>query len=91
MTKTYASRSSAHRAARAICKKVLNAPHYQATEGPDYGIHPVSPTTDEMIAGQYRDRYRVELRGPAAARPLTATQVKSMFTAMDAAAKKEFA
>jgi hypothetical protein len=65
-TALYTTRSNAHRAARAMCRKALAAPHYQAAEGPDYAIHPVSPTTDEMIAGQYRDFYRVELRGPAA-------------------------
>jgi hypothetical protein len=64
-TNLYASRSSAQRAARAACRKALG-PVFQAYEGPDYGIHPVSPTTDEMIAGQYRDRYKIELRGPAA-------------------------
>jgi hypothetical protein len=53
MEALYASRSSAHRAAKAACRKAIG-PFYQAAEGPDYGIHPVSPTTDEMIAGQYR-------------------------------------
>jgi len=65
MEKLYTTRSSARRAAKEACKKALG-PHFQAYEGHDYGIHPISPTTDEMIAGQYRDRYKIELRGPAA-------------------------
>lgn len=60
----YQSRSSAHRAARNQCRKLLG-PLYQAFEGPDYGIHPVSPTIEDLLNGIYRDRYTVELRGPA--------------------------
>jgi hypothetical protein len=62
--RTYSTRSSAYRAARAACRKQLGRA-YQAYEGPDYGIHPVPPTDDDISAGRFRDRYKIELRGPA--------------------------
>ena len=63
MSTTYATRSNARRAACAACRRVIG-PAYQAAEGPDYLIHPVTQTIDEMIAGRYRDRFKFELRGP---------------------------
>lgn len=62
----YATRSNARRAAEAACRRALNAPHYRAAEGCDYGIHPVFPTVDDVLAGIYNDRFWFELRGPAA-------------------------
>lgn len=53
-SKTYSTRSSAVRAARLACKKALNAPHYQAFEGPDYIIHPQGHT--------YKGPSRFEIR-----------------------------
>lgn len=56
---TYASRSSAVRAARNACKRALDAPFYQAFEGPDYAIHPVT------LQSGFEQRWEFELRGPA--------------------------
>lgn len=57
--KLYKSRSSAVRAARAACKAALDAPDYQAYEGPDYEIHP------DSVPDDWRDRFYFRLRGPA--------------------------
>jgi len=56
--RTYGSRSSAMRAARAACRKALG-PAFCAYEGPDFELHTLS-TSD----GDIRHFYR--LRGPAA-------------------------
>lgn len=58
---TYSRRDGAVRAARAACRKALNAPHYCAYEGPDYEIHPDSRGSGYL--GGYR--YYFRLRGPA--------------------------
>lgn len=57
----YSTRSSAVRAARAACRKALNAPHYLAYEGPDYEIHPDGGTWELG----WEERYFYRLRGPA--------------------------
>ena len=55
----YLSRSSAIRAARTAARRALG-PGFIAYEGPDFIIYPVE------IAEDWRDRWRFELRGPAA-------------------------
>lgn len=62
--KTYASRSGAHRAARAACRKALGD-RFCAYEGPDYEIHPDSGPYN-LGHGKYgMDRFYFRLRGPA--------------------------
>lgn len=56
-SKIYSTRANAKRAARATCRKLLHAPTYEATEGPDFGLHP-----QRLMNGPHR----FELRGPAA-------------------------
>lgn len=57
----YASRSSAHRAARAACRRALG-PAFCAYEGPDYEIHPDGLWSADHF-GEELWYYR--LRGPA--------------------------
>jgi hypothetical protein len=59
----YSTRRAAVRAARNACKKALDAPGYQACEGPDYIILPVDD--DTRMGGTYEGPSRFELRGPA--------------------------
>lgn len=68
----YSTRSNAVRAAREACKKVLQAPGYQAFEGHDYIIHPAAmsecehlPLVRQIYAGTYRGPSKFQLRGPA--------------------------
>jgi hypothetical protein len=60
--KTYATRSNAHRAARAACKRALGD-RFCAYEGPDYEIHPDAAPFSMGYLGGYRFYFR--LRGPA--------------------------
>ena len=61
----YTTRGNAHRAARAACRRALDAPRYEAFEGPDYEIHPDSGPLG-LGHDQYgRDRFYFRLRGPA--------------------------
>lgn len=59
VTGSYSTRSNAHRAARQACRVALDAPRYEAFEGPDYGIHP----RFDWHSLDYRFGY--SLRGPA--------------------------
>lgn len=57
----YASRSSAHRAARAACRRALG-PAFCAYEGPDYEIHPEGIFSPEHFGTEF---WYYRLRGPA--------------------------
>jgi len=59
---SYGSRSAAHRAARNACRIALAAPLYQASEGPDYEIHPVAAARTEEW---WNELWAFRLRGPA--------------------------
>lgn len=68
--KTYSTRSNARRAAKKACRDALNAPRYEAFEGPDYEIGP----DGRGIGHLGGDRYYFKLRGPA----LEAPQMKGL-------------
>lgn len=63
ISKTYSSRSAAMRAARKACRVALNAPGYQAAEGPDFILHPQGGGAEWRMS---RLPHKFELRGPAA-------------------------
>jgi hypothetical protein len=51
---TYSTKNAAVRAARQACKEATGSEIYQAYEGPDYYIHPVSSPTYEWLGYRYR-------------------------------------
>ncbi len=61
--KTYSTRSAAVRAACEHCRRALNAPGYEAFEGPDFEIHPVA--SDDWRYSDYAGPSKYFLRGPA--------------------------
>ena len=69
LSRPYATRSGAIRAARNACKQALG-PAYEAHEGPDYIIHPASEFRTcfprWFKQSDYSGSSRFELRGPAA-------------------------
>ena len=65
LSRLYASRSSAMRAARQACRKALDAPAYEASEGPDFLLHPQAPE-DDLERRMSFTPHRYELCGPAA-------------------------
>lgn len=54
----YTTRRAAVRAARQACRVALDAPVFEAYEGPDYEIHPNSAWWQD-------ERFYFKLRGPA--------------------------
>ncbi|WP_299821477.1 hypothetical protein [uncultured Jannaschia sp.] len=62
LSKTCADRSDAMRAARAACRRALDAPAYRAAEGPDLVLRPGARGIEWRIS---RLPHRYKLRGPA--------------------------